>query len=268
MLFFARCCFILALIALLPHPVPAAESPAATVQQAPYPEDEIVHRRDAINQEGKETERDARGRGGEGASRPIPIPHALPLRGTLQISSGSISTFYGKIRWDLQYTIKEHFAGNLIITRYYDPDTRRYTGREEYAVDTISMEIDASDFKGKACSKFVGSPPTCSQWNELDLWQIADGEEYPGRKSGVVGLSSSGRTVRLKIDGPNILFVPSQGGLGVKSGCGDQVQKSFSRDEFKQMLQQKTIRVKKELGKAFPGCRPGSTVTLDMEIGK
>ncbi|MGE4560609.1 MAG: hypothetical protein AB7E77_10425 [Desulfobulbus sp.] len=268
MRFFARCCCILGLIVLVPHPLPAAESPAATVQQAAYPEDEIVRRRDAINQKGKETERSARGRTGDGASRPIPIPHALPLRGTLQISSGSISTFYGKIRWDLNYTIKENFVGNLIITRYYDPQTRRYTDREEYAVDTISMEINASDFKGKTCSKYEGSPPTCSQWNELDLWQIVDGEEYPGKKCGVVGITSSGRTVRLKIDGPNILFVPSQKGLGVKSGCGDQVQKSFTRDEFKRMLQRKTIRVKKELGKAFPGCRPGSTVTLDMEIGK
>ncbi|MGD9950001.1 MAG: hypothetical protein AB7U29_16210, partial [Desulfobulbus sp.] len=233
-------------------------------QQIPYPEDEILRRREAINSRIKESEHEARGI----ASQLIPIPHALPLTGTLEITSGSTSTFYGKLRRDIRYTIKERFVGNLVVTRFYDPKAHKYTGREEYSLDTISMEIDGSDFKGKVCSKYAGSPPTCIQWQDLDLWQAASGEEFPGRKSNVVTASSSGQTVSLRIDGPDIFFISSQNGQKLKSGCGDQVQSRLTRDEFKRMLNRKSIKVKKVLGKTFPGCSPGSTVTLEMEIGK
>ncbi|MDD2465640.1 MAG: hypothetical protein PHI97_16710 [Desulfobulbus sp.] len=263
---FSRYSLALGLIVILAHPLSAAVLPKATVPQAQYPEDEIVLRREMINHRVQEAERKARARGA--SSRLMAIPHALPLRGMLQIKSGSTSTFYGKLRRDLKYTIKERFVGNLIVTRYYDNKAGRYTDREEYSIDTLSLEIDASDFKGKICSKYAGAPPTCTQWQELDLWQVGEGEEYPGKNSSVISATSSGQTVSLKLDGPDILFVPSDGGQGLKSSCGDLVQQRFSRDEFKRMLKKKLIKVNKVLGKTFPGCRPGSTVTLDMEIGK
>lgn len=265
---FPRCCLALGLFALFPHPLPAAVPPAPTIQQLPYPEDEIARRRDTVNQVAKEIVRDTRVKAGETLSHPVPVPHALPLSGTLQISSGGTSTFYGKVRRELKYVIKERFVGNLIIIRYYDRSARKYTDREEYTIDTISLEIDASDFKGKVCNKYAGSPPTCSAWQELDLWQIGEGEDYPGKNNGVVSATSSGQTVNLRIDGPDILFASSQGGQGLKSGCGDLVQQQFSRDEFKRLIKRKTIKLTKELGKTVPGCRPGSTVTLQMEIGK
>ncbi len=266
--FFSRCCFAFGLIALFPQYLPATMPPLPAAQQVRYPEDEIAHRREVINSHIKENERNTRGKVGKSASRVIPIPHALPLTGRLEIASGSTSSFYGKLRRDIKYTIKERFVGNLIINRYYDRKNHRYTGREEYGLDTISVEIDASDFSGKVCGKYAGSPPTCTMWQKLDLWQITDGEEYPGKKSNVVTASSSGKKVTLAINGPDILFVSSQGGQGVKSSCGDSVHQLFTRDEFQRMLRQKTIRVRKVLGKTSPNCRPDSTVTLEMKIGK
>nr|WP_321466681.1 hypothetical protein [uncultured Desulfobulbus sp.] len=264
---FIRCCLALGLLSLFSHALPVSASPVAVVEQATYPEDEIVRRREVINDRAKKTARSARDKSAR-LAQVIPIAQALPISGTLQINSGSTSTFYGKLRRDLSYSIRERFVGNLIVTRYFDRKQQRYTGREEYGIDTISMEIDASDFKGKVCSKYVGSPPTCSQWQELDLWAAAEGEEYPGRKSSVVSVSSSGPSVSLRVDGPDILFLSSSGGQGLRSGCGDVVQKQFSREEFKRLLTRKSIKFKTVLGKTFPGCRPGSTVTLEMVIGK
>ena len=266
--FFSRCCLALGVLTLFPAPLPLAVSSAATVQQALYPEDEIALRREIVNKRSKEMERQARGQSSDGGSRVVPISQALPLSGNLQIVSGSTSTFYGKLRRDIKYTIKERFVGNLIITRFYDRKARKFTAREEYALDTISLEIDAADFTGKVCNKYSGSPPTCSQWQALDLWQVTEGEEYPGAKSSVVTTTSNGQTINLRIDGPDILFVPSQGTQKLTSGCGDLVQKRLTRDEWKQMIRQKTIRVKKVLGKTTPGCRPDSTIILEMKIGR
>jgi len=266
--FFSRCCLALGLIALFPQYLPATMPPVPAAQQVPYPEDEIVRRREAINNRIQESEGKSRGQSSASVARVVPIPHALPVAGKLEIVSGSTSSFHGKLRRDIKYTIKERFIGNLVINRYYDRTTHKYTGREEYALDTISVEIDASDFAGKVCGKYAGSPPTCTMWQKLDLWQIAEGEDYPGRKCNVVTASSSGKTVSLRINGPDILFLSSQSGQGLRSSCGDSLQKLITRDEFKRMLRQKTIKVRKVLGKTSPGCRPGSTITLEMKIGK
>lgn len=266
--FFSRCCLTFGLIALFPQYLPAAIPPLPPGQQVLYPEDEIARRREVINNRIEESEGKTRGKASGSAARVVAIPHALPLTGHLEIVSGSTSSFYGKLRRDIKYTIRERFIGNLIVNRYYDQATHKYTGREEYGLDTISVEIDASDFKGKVCGKYAGSPPTCTMWQELDIWQAGEGEEYPGKKCSVVTASSSAKAVSLRINGPDILFLSSESGQGLKSSCGDSLQKLISRDEFKRMLRQKTIKVRKELDKTSPGCRPGSSITLEMKIGK
>jgi hypothetical protein len=245
----------------------AGAAPAKTAEQAPYPEEEIVRRREAINRPDTSADRSTRGGVGTSSARPMPSTRALPLTGTLEIKSGTRSTFYGKVRQELAYTIREQFVGNLTITHSSDRggDGARH---EKYGIETISTEIDASDFKGRSCSRYAGSPPTCAQWQQLDFWMIGDGEEYPGRLDQVVTASTYGQTVTIRVDGPNILFASSKGGQGVKSGCGDRFQERVSREQFRQWVRQGHIRLKKELGKTSPGCLPGSTVSLDLRIGR
>jgi len=264
--FFYRYCLVVGLLAVLPPVIPAQASTPATVKQAKYPEDEIARRRALINDRVHKIERSARARSGTVGTALVPIPKAIALRGRLIIHGGNTSTFYGKVRRQIDYTISERFLGNLIVTRYYDRNKKQYSDRKDYAMDTLSMEIDASDFNGKICSKYAGSPPACTNWLKLDLWQIADGEEYPGRKSNVVTASSAKNNVTLRIDGPDILFVPSKGKQWLRSGCGDAVQKRFTRDEFEQMLKKKKITLKKVLGKTRPSCDPGSTVSLEITL--
>ena len=257
--------FLLLVALLIPQVLTAAPPPP---QRAVYPEQEIQRLREAINQQAKNIEQEARQAEARPGARPIAVAQATPLTGTLRIDSGSTSTLYGKVRRELNYQIVEHFVGNLITTRYFDPLSKRFADREDFAIQTISTEIDGTQFKGRLCSRFSGSPPGCSQWQELDLWQVGEGEEYPGRSEGVVSASTYGQSVTVKIDGPEIFYASSQGMEGLKSGCGDMVQQRFNIEEFKVSLKRRTLRINKELGKAAMGCRPGSTVTLEMQLGK
>lgn len=257
--------FFLLVALLIPQVLWAAPTPA---QRAPYAEQEIQRLREAINQQAKKIEQEARQAEAKAGARPIAVPQATPLSGTLRIDSGSTSTLYCKVRRELNYQIVEHFVGNLITTRYFDPLTKGFTGREGFAIHTISTEIDGTTFKGRLCSRSAGSPPACSQWQELDLWQIGEGEEYPGRSEGVVSASTYGQSVTVKMDGPEIFYASSQGTEGLKSGCGDMVQERINIEAFKASLKRRNLRINRELGKTAMGCRPGSTVTLEMQFGK
>jgi hypothetical protein len=212
--------------------------------QAAYPEEEIQRRRTMINQKKQGNQR------------------ALAIEGSIQIESGTTSSFYGKVKQELAYTIHETFVGNLMVSR--NPTT----GREDYAIQTISTEIDAATFNGRSCDKYAGSPPVCAHWHKIDMWQIADGEEYPGRVDGVVSAASDGSGVTLRVDGPDIEFASSQDPAAVITPrCGDQIRISVSRDEFRQWLRRANVQIKREVGKVSPDCRPGSTFTLEMRIG-
>mgnify|MGYP001285194433 CR=1 FL=1 len=268
MRFIVSCLLSLCLTTMFVLPGRAAPPTAKSPDQAPYPEEEIGRRREAINRPGKAHDRASRDQAGPPIARPLSSSRAIPLTGTLQIKSGLSSTFYGKVRQELAYTITEHFVGNLIVTRPSNRSGQDAADHEIYAIETISTEIDASDFKGRVCSRYGGTPPACVEWQPLEIWLIGDGEEYPGRFDGVVSASTYGRSVTVRIDGPNILFLSTQGNQGLKSGCGDRIQVRVSREEFRQWMRQGRVRINRTLAKSPLGCRPGSTVNLEMRIGK
>jgi hypothetical protein len=268
MRFVFRVVFILCLAMMFTPSGRAAPPSTTSLNQAPYPEEEIVRRREAINSSGELNKPTTRATRGASIARPASGARAIPLTGSLQIKSGSNTTFYGKNRQELAYTIKEHFVGNLIITRPANRSGQEVAGHENYVIKTISTEINASDFKGRLCRQYKGTPPTCSQWEQLELWQIAEGEEYPGRFDHVVTASTYGQSVTLRIDGPNILFLPAHGNQGLRSGCGDQIQVRVSREEFRKWVKQGHISINRTLAKSSMGCLPGSTVNLEMRIGK
>ena len=235
--------------------------------QAETPEEESQRRREAINQKGQQSGDKPAVSRAEAGRKEVPLSQAIPVEGVLLIEGGSSSTFYGKVKQELSYTIQETFVGNLIVTPSIDRATGRSSAREDYALQTLSTEIFAGPFGGRGCAKYTGSPPVCAQWHQIDLWQIADGEEYPGRFDGVVSATSDGRAVTIRIDGPNIEFGSSQGPVSIKTGCGDLLRETVNRDEFKQWLRRSTVRIKRDVSKTSPGCRPGSTVSLEMHIG-
>jgi hypothetical protein len=233
-------------------PVPLSAYPG---QMEEYPEDEIERRREIINRRGHPSGSK------EGLRVPgQPAARAFPVEGHILLESGTSSTFYGKVRQELTYSILETFVGNLIVSGS--------PGREQYALQTLSTEISVEQFSGRACAKYSGSPPTCSQWRNIDLWQIADGEEYPGRADGVVSLTSDARGVTLRIDVPIIEFGSSAGTDSYRAGCIQSFRETVGLNEFKQWLRRSKTRLKREVGKTIPGCRPGSTLTLEMELSR
>ena len=226
----------------------------AFADMAETPEEECVRRRDLLRQ-----------------GKPVPgLPKAggrakaalrvIPLAGSITIEGGMSSTLYGKVRQELSYTILETFVGNLIVSGS--------GGREEYLIQTLSTEIDVERFSGRSCVKHSGSPPGCVQWHVVDLWQIADGEEYPGRADGVVAATSDSRGMTIRADGPVIDFGSSQGPVSIRTGCGGMLRETLSRDEVRQWLRRQTLRIKREQNRPIPGCRPGSSLTLEMRIGE
>lgn len=235
--------------------------------QAAYPEEEIARRREAINAQSQQFDAKPKAQRAAPGEREIPVPRATPLTGSIQVESGANATFYAAIKQELTYTIRETFVGNLIVTRYYDPAAGRYTGREDYAIQTLSTEIDVLKHSGRGCVKYAGTPAVCKQWNPVDIWELAEGEEYPGRNSGVVSAVSDGRFVNIKVDAPDILFSSSKGGVSMKSACGDQLRETVGRDEFKEWVRRGTARIKREVGKTSPGCSPGSNMTLELHFG-
>jgi len=234
--------------------------------QAETPEEENQRRRDAINQKGRQPGDKPPASRPKAGRKEVLVSQAIPVEGVLLIEGGTSSTFYGKVKQELSYTIQETFVGNLIVTRSIDRATGRPSAREDYALQTLSTEIFAGPFSGRGCVKYTGSPPVCTQWHQIDLWQIADGEEYPGRLDGVVSATSDGRAVTIRIDGPNIEFGSSQGPVSIKTGCGDLLRETVKREEFKQWLRRSTVRIKRDVSKTSPGCRPGSTVSLEKSL--
>lgn len=219
-------------------PVRVPSLPPVPGPQAETAEEEILRRRQAIARSGRQV---------------------IPLHGSITIEGASSSTLYGKVRQEISYTIRETFVGSLIVGGL--------SGREDYLIQTLSTEIDVVRFNGRGCAKYSGSPPVCSQWQRFELWQIADGEEYPGRLDGVVSGSSDSRGVTLRIDGPDIEFFSSQGAVSIKSGCADQMRETVGRDEFNKWLRGKAVRIKRQARPAQPNCRPESSLTLEMQIG-
>lgn len=236
-----------------------------TVQQAATAEEEIKRRREAINlnqvQPGDKAAKPVRAR-----EREIAVSRAVPIDGTIEIKAVAASTLFGAVKQEITYTLRETFVGNLVISRYYDRVAGRYTGREDYAIQSLSTEIDMVQFKGRGCAQLTGTSAACPKWQRFDIWEIAGGDEYPGRSDGVVSAVTSGRAVTVRVDAPDIRFMSSQGTVSLQSSCGDMFRETVSRDEFKQWMRRSKVQMTREVGRNTPGCRPGSTLTLEMRI--
>lgn len=245
---------------------PTVQVQHVQVQQAATPEEEIKRRREAINLKQVQPGDKSAMQSVRAGEREIVVSRAVPIDGSIEIKAAAASTFSGAVKQEITYTLRETFVGNLVISRYYDRVAGRYTDREDYAIQSLSTEIDMEQFKGRGCAQLTGSSATCPQWQRLDIWEIVEGEEYPGRSDGVVSAVTSDRAVTVRVDAPDIQFMSSQGTASLKSSCGDMFRETVSRDEFKEWMRRSKVQMTREVGKNTPGCRPGSTLTLEMRI--
>lgn len=239
------------------------------MRPAGTPQEEIKRRREAINLAFRQFGNNPAALRDAAGEREVPIQQAIPIDGTVLVEGGSLATFYHAAKRDLRYTIRETYVGNLIVSRYYDRIAGRYTGREEYEIQTLSTGIEVLGFSGRECGKFTGSPSVCTQWHTFDRWRIGDGEQYQGMYDGVVGAESDEQSVTVTVDAADIHFESAQGRIGAKSGCGDDFKETVSHQTFKDWLRRSEIRLTREIGNEggkAQYCRPGATLTLEMRI--
>jgi len=237
--------------------------PAAT------PQEEIKRRREAINLAFNQFGNNLSALRGAVGEREVPIQQAIPIDGMVLVEGGSLATFYNAVKRDLRYTVRETYEGTRIVPRYYDRIAGRYTGREEYDIQTLSTGIEVLGFSGRECGTFTGSPSVCTQWHTFDRWRIGDGEQCQGMYDGVVGAESDEQSVTVTVDAADIHFESAQGRIAAKSGCGDDFKETVSRETFKEWLRRAEIRLTREVGNEggkAQYCRPGSTLTLEMRI--
>ncbi|NLX19499.1 MAG: hypothetical protein GXY53_09530 [Desulfobulbus sp.] len=234
----------------------AAVSPAPSSRKKNVQEKRAVQRPQTIVQQPQAV-------GGQGGQRGFRHPvgaKTIPVTGHILFAGGSTSTFYGKVRQELTFTILETFVGNLIVS---GPPSH-----EEYTLRTQSTEINVEKFGGRVCSKYSGSPPKCIQWQKIDLWQIPDSEIPPGRAAGVVSMASDARGVALRVDVPAVEFGSSANIESYRSGCSQTYRETISRQEFTKWFRRSKVELKRKVGKSLPNCSPDSTLTLVMEFNR
>lgn len=231
-----------------------AAAPAGSSRKKSVPGKKVIQRPQIIDQQVQAVN-------DESSLRMLKQPagaKTIPVTGHLLLAGGNTSTFYGKVRQELTYTILETFVGNLIVS---GPP-----GQEEYTLRTLSTEINVEKFGGQVCSKYAGSPPKCTQWQKIDLWQVPDSEIPPGRAAGVVSLTSDARGVMLRVDVPVVEFGSSANIESYRSGCSQTYRETISRKEFTQWFRRSKIELKRKVGKTMPNCSPDTTLTLVMEF--
>jgi|GEM_PF-2171338 len=233
-----------------------------SVQPAATPEEEAKRRRDIINAQFRNFKQT---RPRKNTSQKIEMPEAFPLKGLIVVNGGEKSKPYrGWIWTDFSYTVVEEFVGNLIVKHEYDLKRAKFTGKKNYALDTISDGI-RSNVAGRKCIRASAAlPGRCTRWENISRSDIADENRYHNIHDWVLMGGSEGGRMKIKAESPTVVFRSQNrkatGGLGC---FGAEFE--MSKGEFENLLDRDEIRLTKHIGRssqATPGCKPGSILTL------
>ncbi|MFP4482157.1 MAG: hypothetical protein ACLFN0_05105 [Thermovirgaceae bacterium] len=239
-------------------------SPAST------PEKEIERQRTIINSQRQQIEQSLAFMESDGEEQLVPVPRALPVRGSVFIDGGFKSKPYRGWVWhEITYEVKESFVGNLIITEYFSTQTGEYTGDVDYSIATLSTGIDVLQFGGRECLKAsAGLPGRCVKWEYYDVYEIDESEIYPGSHAEVVFSEKEKDEVVLRTKSPTVLFKSINGEAVDRLGCFG-VEKAYSADLFQSLIDGGRIQFTEQTGsdsQATPGCSVGSIISLEMNI--
>lgn len=241
-------------------------SPAST------PEKEIERQRTIINSQRRQIEQSLAFMKSDGEEQLVPVPRALPIRGSVFIDGGFKSKPYRGWVWhEITYEVKESFVGNLIIKEYFSTQTGEYTGKVDYSISTLSTGIDVLQFGGRECLEASAElPGYCVKWEYYDLYEIDESEVYPGFYAEVVFVETETEEdeVILRTKSPKVLFKSINGEAVAQLGCFG-AEKAYAADLFKSLVDGGRIQFTAQVGsdsQATPGCRLGSIISLEMNI--
>jgi len=238
------------------------------IQPAATAEKEIERRREIINIQFRQV----KGMMGDlqGGTEKPQIPEAFPLEGYIVVNGGEKELFSSEVKTDLLYTIKERFAGNLIVTHTYDPVKGQFDREKGYEIQSLSTGINVSGVMGKKCVRRSSySSSSCTGWAHFSRYEIFKGERYPQFYAHVVSATpAENGQVKVTANAPKVTFLGDDGKTNLGMGCFDATW-TLNRSEFEQLLKGSEITLRKDIGRPMgpsPGCRPGSTMTLYLKV--
>ncbi|MCA1794008.1 MAG: hypothetical protein LC660_09085, partial [Desulfobacteraceae bacterium] len=241
-------------------------SPAST------PEKEIKRQRKTINIQQQQIRQTLTFIKTEDEEQLVPVPRAIPIRGSVIINGGFKSKPYRGWVWhEIDYKVTESFVGNLIIKEYFSTRTGQFIDRQDYNVATLSTGIDVAKLGGQECLKASAwLPGHCVDWENFQTYEVDKGDIYPGFYAEVLNADTENDRVTLRTKSPTVLFKSLNGRAVEKLGCFG-AQKGYPRDRFKLLIEQGMIRFTEEVGSdsnATPGCSLGSTISMEMFIDR
>ncbi len=237
------------------------------------PEKEINRRREIINSQFNMMKSNLSSLKSEDSEDKPQVGEAISVEGYVIVEGGEQVIWDGEIKKDLAYTIREKFVGNLIILHTYDPERGTFEREKDYELDTLSTDIKVENLIGKTCAQWShGSPKTCIRHVSYSIYEIDKGEYYPNFYSGVVSMESNEEKLTIEASTPNVTFFANDGLNKIPARIGCVGSKwTLNKADFETLLQKGSLLLKQHIGsksQATPGCKPGSTMTLYMQLKK
>ncbi len=243
-----------------------------TSPPASTPEEEIIRQRKIINIQRQQIEQNRASMITEGEEQLVPVPRAVPIRGSVVINGGFKSSPYRGWVWhEITYSVTESFVGNLIIKEYFSTRTGQYTEGKDYSMATLSTGINVTELGGRKCLKASsGLPGYCVDWESFQRHEVAKDEIYPGFYAEALFAETENDQVVVRTKSPTVTFKSFSGRATDGLGCFS-AEKAYSRDQFNSLIEQGKIQFTEEVGsdsQATPGCSRGSTISLEMFIDR
>ncbi|WP_460175929.1 hypothetical protein [Thermodesulfovibrio hydrogeniphilus] len=237
------------------------------------PEKEISRRKEIINSQFNMMKSNLSSLKSEDSDDKPQVGEAISVEGYIIVEGGELVMWGGEIEKDLAYSIRERFVGNLVVLHTYDPVKGAFEKEKDYELDTLSTEIKVEKLIGKTCAQWShGSPKTCIHHVSYSIYEIDKNEYYPNFYSGVVSIDSNSGQVTIEASTPQITFFANDGlkRIPAKAGCFGS-KWTLNKADFENLMTKGSLLLKQHIGtksQATPGCRPGSTMTLYMQIKK
>lgn len=138
---------------------------------------------------------------------------------------------------------------------------------KEYQIDTISTGVKVISLGGGACVKSDGGRGgECAEKDPFTKSEVSPNNSYGNFHDDVVAAESSKGKVKIEVAAPEVSF-SSSGGKSAKLECSGAVFE-MGADEIKQLIDNGSATFSRQVGsaeRATSGCRPGSTITLDIK---
>ncbi len=146
----------------------------------------------------------------ENSGEPFNLPRAWSFTGHINLD-GEQTALTAKGKGRLTYSLKEYFAGNLVIIYLYDPSSGEFRSTDQVIMNTISTGIELKDAELLLPFARTDDPENVKPFTITIKEFSPDRDEiFPGFHSEVIRGSAQGQNMELDIYSPR-LTLPLEG---------------------------------------------------------